>query len=94
MTLDKDLMGAGGAGGEVVAESDCTVMSANKATCGSVATQAGDNVTIAVARNGVDFVPLATQARRRCCALRAILLLRFFQRACAVHCSRHVMATS
>jgi hypothetical protein len=37
------------------------VVDESQATCGSLATDAGGNVSLAIAQNGVDFVPLATE---------------------------------
>ena len=61
------------ADGDVVAESDCTVRSKSEATCGSLAIDAGGNVSLAIAQNGVDFVPLATEVSRN--SVNKVLLL-------------------
>ena len=51
------------AGGNQTVESECAVVSTSEITCESLATDPDRNVTLEVARNGQDFVPLATEVR-------------------------------
>jgi hypothetical protein len=53
------------AGGLRVVESECTVLTENEATCNTLDTSGGVKVTIAIARNGVDFIPLRSLVRAR-----------------------------
>jgi hypothetical protein len=47
----------------VTAEMDCEVASATVASCSGVAVGAGEIVSVQVARNGQDFVQLASTVR-------------------------------